>query len=142
MKTYPSKISYGLLLCILLVLIFPFFLTSKHTVGFNAAFITIILTVVGSFAFVLHLFFTTKYTIEQETLSIKSGILVNDTLNILSIKSINNTKSILSSPAASFDRILIKYNKYDEVIISPKNKLEFIKHLKTINPNISSDVSG
>ena len=140
MKTYPSKISYGLLLFIFIVLFFPFTLTGKHTIGLNPAFIVTVLIISATFGFVLHMFFTTKYTIDQDILRIKSGVLVNYNVNISSIKSIHKTKSILSSPAASFDRILIKYNKYDEVIISPKNKVGFINDLKAINPNISSDV--
>lgn len=142
MKIYPSKISYGLLLFILLIFLLPFFISGKHVVGFNTPFIITFLTLTCSFGFILHLFFTTKYIINNEILQIKSGILINNKVNIKTIKSIQKTKSILSSPAASFDRILIKYNKYDEVIISPKNKLEFVNDLKIINPNISSDISG
>lgn len=39
-------------------------------------------------------------------------------------------------PAISLDRIEIRCGKFNSVIISPKQKVEFINHLKSINPNI------
>jgi hypothetical protein len=42
----------------------------------------------------------------------------------------------MSSPALSLDRIEIFYNKFDSVIISPKNKADFVAELKSINPAI------
>jgi hypothetical protein len=34
------------------------------------------------------------------------------------------------------DRIAVVYNKYDEVLISPKEREDFIAELLKINPNI------
>ena len=36
----------------------------------------------------------------------------------------------------SLDRIAIVYNKFDEVLLSPKERDEFINELLKINPNI------
>ena len=43
-------------------------------------------------------------------------------VEINSIKRIYKTRNPLSSPALSLYGIAIVYNKYDEVLISPKNK--------------------
>ena len=59
-------------------------------------------------------------------------------VEIQSIKRIYKTRNPLSSPALSLDRIAIVYNKYDEVLISPKDKKEFIEELLKINPDIFS----
>lgn len=52
------------------------------------------------------------------------------------MKKVSKSSSIISSPAASFDRIEITYGKFDELIISPRHKTKFVKDLKKINPNL------
>ncbi|ESU29539.1 DUF1200 protein [Flavobacterium limnosediminis JC2902] len=44
---------------------------------------------------------------------------------------------MLNAPACSFtDRIEVLYNQSDSVVISPKEREEFIKELLKVNPNI------
>ena len=57
-------------------------------------------------------------------------------IDISTIKSIEPTHTILGAPASSLDRLRISYNKYDEVVISPRRKEEFISQLQSINPQI------
>jgi hypothetical protein len=57
-------------------------------------------------------------------------------LDIQSIKKIEKTRSMLSSPAASLDRLEITYNKWDFVFIAPKDKAAFVAQLKQLNPEI------
>ena len=87
-------------------------------------------------AFIAHLFLTTYYQVNGSTLRVKSGFVVDKTIKIDSITQIKETNNPISSPAISIDRIVISYNKYDSVIISPKEKKAFINHLTQINPNI------
>jgi hypothetical protein len=87
-------------------------------------------------AFVAHLFATTKYTVDNTTLIVKSGFFVNIKVDVLSIKEIAETNTWLSAPATSLDRLEITYNKYDSVIISPRNKAEFIADMLAINSQI------
>ncbi|MNT89404.1 hypothetical protein D3C72_2301220 [compost metagenome] len=82
------------------------------------------------------MFSTTFYTIENEKLYIKSGFLVNISLEIKQIKKISETNTIMSAPAVSFDRLEILYNKFDTVVISPKEKVQFIEAIKKINPQV------
>jgi hypothetical protein len=66
--------------------------------------------------------------------------IVNDRIDISKIRKIEKTSSILSSPALSLDRIAVRYNKFDEVYISPKEKQNFLNDLLQINPNIEVKV--
>jgi hypothetical protein len=61
-------------------------------------------------------------------------------IDINEIRAISKTKSIMSSPAPSFDRIELKYGEFNEVIISPKNKFQFAKDLTKINQNIKNEI--
>lgn len=86
--------------------------------------------------FLWYTFTNTYYSINNGHLTVKCGFLVNETINIDSIKSLRETRNPLSSAAVSLDRLEVAYNKYDIVLISPKEKFEFIRHIQTINPNV------
>lgn len=130
MKTYPSKISYGLFGFILLMI-----LGSTVLMIVEKAWLPIIINVVV-IVFISHMLYTTYYTVEGSVLHIKSGFLYKADIDISSIKKITETNNPLSSPAASMDRLEIQYKKYDRVMISPKEKEAFIQHLLQINPQI------
>lgn len=93
-------------------------------------------------AFIAWQFKTTLYTIEGNTLYIQSGFLYNSSVSINSISKITETNNLFSSPAASLDRLALTYNQFDAVMISPKDKQEFIKHLLQINPAIEVVYKG
>jgi len=61
---------------------------------------------------------------------------MNGKIDISSIRKIEATNNIISSPAASFDRLEIFYKTYESIIVSPKNKDEFLSDLTRINPKI------
>lgn len=139
-KKYPSKISYGLLFFVLLVMIAPL-IFELYTGGISSKFIIAIGIISIPFAFILHLFFKTEYTIDDQILNIKCSFVLNENIDIASIKEISKTNSLISSPAPSLDRILIKYGKYNRIIISPRNKLAFAKDLTEMNPDIVNKIS-
>jgi len=139
MKVYKSKISYGLLLFIFLILIIPFGFGMFKTESIKSIIISIGVFVLPIW-FVLHLFLNTNYTILNNVLKIKSGFLYKKDLDINSIQSIRSSNSLISSPAASFDRIELKYGKFSSVIISPKDKMSFIEDLLMINPSIENKI--
>ena len=139
-KKYPSKISYGLLSFIFLVFyapIVPAFLTDE----INSKIIGFIVFQSFVFALIVSLFLKTEYIIDKTQLIIKCGFFSYKPIDIKEIKEISKTKSIQSSPAPSFDRIEIKYGKFDETIISPQNKFSFAKDLLKINPSIKNNLS-
>lgn len=130
-KIYKSKI--GLELVIPLVLVFGTVLTLTISQEPSWIGIVILLPVI---LFVIHMFMTTDYTIDSDKLTVKCGFLYNKTIDIKAIKKITETNNPLSSPATSLDRLEINYGKFDSVLISPKQKSEFINDIKGLNPNV------
>ena len=139
-KIYPSKVSFGLLIFIFLVFYGPL-IPDLINDDLSVRMIGIIGFLSLIFAFILHLFFGTHYTIENNKLKIKCGVFSYKPIEIDEIKEVSKTKNIISSPAPSFDRIEIKYGKFDEIIISPKEKLNFANDLAIINPNIKNNIT-
>lgn len=125
MKVFKSKIDWWLVVLILVIFGYPIIdgILSKEYV----------LSLV--FGLILLVFYflskTIRYKIDSENL-----IIWNTKINIHSIRKIYRTNNPLSSPALSLDRIAIVYNTYDEVLISPREREEFIQELLKINPNI------
>ncbi|WP_281542495.1 PH domain-containing protein [Maribacter aestuarii] len=134
MKKYKSGISYGLLAAIIVIIIAPIIF-----LPFNILVIIINLFVL---IFIFHLFWNTYYIIDGKDLIIKSGFVVDKKLAIDLIRKISETSSIMSAPAASFDRLEINYGKYSSIIISPKDKSNFIKDILKINPAIDINKKG
>ena len=134
-RKYKSKVSYGLLIAVFLIMFGPLmFKLSDYTL--NTQRILGISLLIITFALILHMFLTTLYTIDNNRLKIKSGFFSYKPIEISEIKRITKTKNIISSPAASFDRIEIQYGKFKSIILSPKDKLNFCKDLNEQNPEI------
>jgi hypothetical protein len=70
-----------------------------------------------------------KYTMNEKSLVIKAGILVNEIINFSDIISATKSMSPNSAPALSLRRIAIK-TKNDTYLISPSYRDEFILELK------------
>lgn len=130
MKKYKSKIGLGLALFLAVVLGGTSILMIIKQI-WPAVIIDLV-----TIAFVSHMFLTTYYIINGNDLIVKCGFLINMTIKIDTIKKIEETNNPLSSPAASLDRIAIDYNESDSVMISPKDKMDFINQLLTINEKI------
>lgn len=129
MQTFNSKIDWWLIILFVIVFGYPIsdgLLSQQYGLSF---------TMFGFLALIGILFSKIKYVIDGQILKIW-WIKVE----IKSIKRIYRTRNPLSSPALSLDRIAIVYNKYDEVLISPKNKQEFVEELLKINPDILVEI--
>ena len=74
-------------------------------------------------------------------MNIKCGFIYNKDLDIEKIISISKTNNPISAPAASLDRIELRYGEFGSVIISPKDEIAFVKDLTIINPNIDNQIS-
>lgn len=130
MKKYPSKISYGLLSIILIVLTgstIPL-VTPPIWLGLIINFLLLL--------FVIYIFSTTYYLVDGRFLIVKSGFIINKKIDINMVKSIKETSSLISAPALSFDRLEVNWGKYTGIVISPREKHEFIEHMTSINPQI------
>ena len=130
MKKFKSKVGLEFMIPIFGVLTFVLYtlIVTKAWIGTGIISVLIL--------FILYLFINTEYLISGENLNIKSGFLVNENININSIRKLSETNDTISSPAASIDRIEILYNKFDTILVSPKDKYEFIESLTEINKNI------
>ena len=132
MKTiYTSKIGLELAIPITLAFVIPIIygLTQKQTMV-----AVIFLTV--AYAFIAHLFITTKYTVHNHTLIVSCSFLYKKVIDIHAIQKVIETNNPLSSAATSLDRLEIKFNKKQSILISPKLKKEFVAHIVAINPTI------
>jgi len=79
---------------------------------------------------------STYYKIKDNYLII-NVLFFKERIDISKIESIKPSRSLLSSAALSIDRLEIKYGKYSNTLVSPKNKYGFLKLLSSINPSIS-----
>jgi hypothetical protein len=136
---YYSKVSYTLLIVVFIVFFVPL-IPNYIDEGFNSNMFLMTLALIILFGFVLHMFLNTTYKIEKGKLYIKCGFFNYNPVNIGEMKKVSKSSNIISSPAASFDRIEITYGKFDELIISPKYKTKFVEDLQKINPGIINNL--
>ena len=128
-KVFKSKVDWWLIAIILIVFAYPIvdgMMTKQYGLSIT------MLVVLGLIAF---MFSKIKYEIDEKILKIW-WIKVE----IHTIRKNYKTRNPLTSPALSLDRIAIVYNKYDEVLISPKDKKKFVEALLKINPTILVEI--
>lgn len=86
---------------------------------------------------IIYSFYTTWYTIHQNYLSYKSGF-IKGKIPIENIREIQVGKTMWSGlkPATATRGVIIMYNRYDEIYLSPKTNEAFTAYILAINPNI------
>ena len=129
-KKYSSKIGFVAILPISCILLLSSLLFLEES-----SWLIFITCVVIPLSLVYILLLPTYYIIDDNSLTIKCGF-SKEKIDISMIKKIKETNSWLTSPALSLDRIEIFYKRYNRIMISPKNKHDFIQDLIDINPNI------
>ncbi|KAF2514136.1 PH domain-containing protein [Flavobacterium salilacus subsp. salilacus] len=81
------------------------------------------------------------YVINNDSLQIKMGIIEYQQVKISDITSVKRTNNPVSAPALSLKRLEVRYgNRFDYLLISPKDRDAFIANLLEINPFIKVDV--
>lgn len=133
MKTYYSKTSTLIVTMFFIALLIPLVIAIVER---SWGLMIVLLIAAG---FIWYVLTNTFYTIDDNTLIIRSGFVVDDTIDIYKIIAISPTKSLSAAPAHSFDRIALKCEHKDCVVISPERKTDFINDLLAINPNIEVD---
>jgi hypothetical protein len=129
-QEFRSKIGLGLALPIGIIWGGVTVLLIYQEIWWMAAFMLLLLS------WITHLFLTTKYILEGDTLNIQSGFLYKKKMNISEVQNIIESNNPLSSPAASLDRLEIRKTPWDYVLISPKQKEDFIQAMLDKNPSI------
>jgi len=120
----------------LIVLVLTYAIASKlifEDINFETIIMSIIIFV--SDIFILGALLFTHYEIKGNILYWRSGILKGK-INIDTINTIEKRKKGMYSglkPALSEKGLIIKYNKYDEIYISPKTNESFINRILEIN---------
>lgn len=104
------------------------------TRDFRGAIIGAVILIAVELLFFETLLRSTYYVIEGDTLRIQSSFL-RWLVPIREIRSITPTRSPLSSPALSLDRLRIDYGTRS-IMISPAEQRRFIEALRAINPAI------
>ncbi len=96
--------------------------------------INIVLVAVMVFAFVA--IFNIRYEVSEGVLLVRTFILLSYTIPVADIREIRASSSWLASPAASLDRLEIRYSKRRTILLSPADKQGFVDCLTGVNPNI------
>jgi hypothetical protein len=97
-----------------------------------------LIIMVAVILFIGWIWFGTGYEILENELKIRCGPF-RQRIPIREIKEIKRTRSPLSSPACSLDRMEIKYGKSKRVMISPADKENFIRMIMERSPSIHLD---
>ncbi len=127
-KTYRSKVSTGLLIFIYAVII-----ASTVPIAYSGEVVKSVIFAALIIVPITFYMFNIKYTIRGTSLIVRDGI-ISHTYDINDIRSIRPTHTLLSAPAASLDRLEIKFSR-NTLIVSPKHKEDFIRHLCEASQN-------
>lgn len=94
------------------------------------------IVLVAVMVFVFFAIFNIRYEVSEDTLFVRSFILLSYTIPVADIREIRASSSWLASPAASLDRLEIRYGKRRTILLSPVDKQGFVDCLIGVNPNI------
>ena len=130
MDVFKSKIDKWLLICLILSIIACFLGASVMLEEGGTLYTSIAaITIVAGAGFPLWIFVSTKYIVKNGNLKIISGPF-SWIIPIESIKSVEETQSIITGPALSFERLEIIYGEDKEIIVSPTDETQFIQKLE------------
>ncbi len=86
---------------------------------------------------VIHVFLNTWYKVTEDGMLIAHcSFFPEKKIAIADIQALEPTMMPVSSYALSLDRIIIWTNDHPWIMVSPRNKNEFVKLLRNINPEI------
>ena len=135
---FTSKVDFWLTLVLwsssLLVVAILFWQWKQSESGSVAQSILLTVILLPCIALMLLPFFGTKYTLTDTQLLINNGF-STQRIELADITYMTPTRSIISAPALSLDRLEIKYQN-KKVLISPKDKSRFYREIQSRNPNI------
>lgn len=101
--------------------------TALASAPLSSALITFVVAVVA-IGLPVWLAFSTHYTVDADSLRIRSGPF-RWTIPRADITEVTPSRSVLSSPALSLDRLAIRYGKRRTILVSPRDKEGFLRAL-------------
>lgn len=135
MKVYRSKIGWEIWIPALLIVWSTAFPILQATPKYG---LIVPCVITAALALVI---MSTRYTISDTTLRIRSALIIDAKVDIRNIQRIRKTLNPISSPAAALiGRIQVYCTDGSSIIISPVRKKEFLDDLLKVNGSI--DVKG
>ncbi len=129
---YRSKVDMWMVALLGLATAAPLYGCAVVLRGGEAAAMAIMLSVtVFTLGLMAWVFFGTHYTLSREILDIRSGPF-RWQVPIAKIKDVKPSRSVLSAPAFSTDRLEIVYGSHESVQISPRDRERFLKELSSL----------
>ena len=130
--TYPSKVDSWIGIVLALVpaglLLEAVFLRSL-LVGVLAAFVLVVYGLVA---------FPTNYALSPDALKIRSGV-IRTSIPYQEIDQVRASRSWLSAPALSLDRLQITYGSSRTTLVSPRDQAAFLQDLSAQVPGLRID---
>lgn len=78
-----------------------------------------------------------RYVLSTDYLIVTEGLLINRRIPLKDIRKIAEIYSVMNTPTAtSYDRLEVFYNAYNSIMISPKDKEDFINNMLAFNNKI------
>jgi len=88
-----------------------------------------IIVLLLAIALIVSIMIGTHYTVERDTLKVNSGPF-RFKIPLDQIEFVKASRSPLSSPAMSMDRLLIRYGKRRRILVSPDDKDGFLRAIR------------
>lgn len=119
---------------IFLAIIFIAWWYNQQTFGFNLWLSLLLISVIG---IIVWTFLDTFYTLTDTQFKYKSGFL-SGSIPIQEIRELDVNKSLWAGikPATARKGIIVKFNQWDQIYISPKSNEEFVEEILKINSKI------
>jgi membrane protein YdbS with pleckstrin-like domain len=132
-KIYYSKIDIWIIVVLAAAIVLVLFSLIRMLASNTSAAswpIAIVLAVIG-IGLPVWLMCATRYTLEPDKLVVRSGPF-KWSIPIADITSITPTSNPMSSPALSLDRLCIHYGKGRTIMISPREKAQFVRDIDAL----------
>jgi len=127
-RRFKSKVDRWIFVLLIVVIIMQIVAVGSAALqaGEPLATTGLILVMIGVVGLMVWLLVGTHYTVDRGTIRVVSGPF-RWRIPIDQITSVTTTRSPLSSPALSLDRISIRYGKRRRIMISPADKAAFLR---------------
>lgn len=128
-RVYPSKVNVTLLMLTQTVAVLSFLPGLLEGSAVAAFFLLILMS------WLCAVFLGFRYEIEGNRLRVVSMFFLHQDYDIRSFRSIRRTRSMLSAPAASLNRLEITMQK-GTLVISPRRAEDFVQDLLAVHPEL------
>ena len=135
-QVFRSKIDLGLLLVLLLAVVLPVAIALSVRSGQKLGagpWVFVALVLAPAVFLPPWLLLTTGYRLDATTLHIRSGPFAWR-VPLAELRSIEPTRSALSGPALSLDRLRVRFGRDGEILISPADRQRFLDTLRARAP--------